>query len=118
MLRDIVMEPNRVEPVEGALFAVNMLVATASGGTYVATLWDWTAAAGLGATVLPCFVGDQNRDLVRIGGIVPELDVDLWLLTHADLRHSARVRAFIDFAGTELSYARNLIEGVAAVEAA
>jgi hypothetical protein len=34
-------------------------------------------------------------------------------LTHADLRHSARVRAFIDFAGSELSCARNLIEGVA-----
>jgi DNA-binding transcriptional LysR family regulator len=76
------------------------------------------AAAGLGATVLPCFVGDRNRGLVRVGGIVPDLDVDLWLLTHADLRHSARVRAFIDFAGAELVYARNLIEGVAAVEAA
>ena len=76
------------------------------------------AAAGLGATVLPCFVGDQNRGLARIGGIIPDLDVDLWLLTHADLRHSARVRAFIDFAGAELSCARDLIEGVAAVEAA
>jgi len=34
MIRDIVMEPNRVDPPEGALFAVNMLVATASGGTF------------------------------------------------------------------------------------
>ena len=76
------------------------------------------AAAGLGATVLPCFVGDRHPDLVRIGGIIPDLDVDLWLLTHADLRHSARVRAFIDFAGAELAYAHDLIEGVAAVQAA
>jgi predicted O-methyltransferase YrrM len=34
MVRDIVMEPNRVAPREGALFAINMLVATASGGTF------------------------------------------------------------------------------------
>jgi len=76
------------------------------------------AVGGVGATVLPCFVGDQNPGLVRIGGVIPDLDVDLWLLTHADLRHSARVRAFIDFAGAELAFARDLIEGVAAVEAA
>jgi SAM-dependent methyltransferase len=34
MIRDVVMEPDRVEPPEGALFAVNMLVVTASGGTF------------------------------------------------------------------------------------
>jgi SAM-dependent methyltransferase len=34
MIRDIVMEPNRVDPLEGALFAVNMLVGTTSGGTF------------------------------------------------------------------------------------
>ena len=61
-----------------------------------------------------CFVGDRHPGLVRVGGVVPDLDVDLWLLTHADLRHSARVRAFIDFAGAELAFARNLIEGVTA----
>ncbi len=34
MIRDVVMEPDRVAPREGALFAVNMLVATTSGGTF------------------------------------------------------------------------------------
>jgi predicted O-methyltransferase YrrM len=34
MIRDVVMEPDRISPPEGALFAVNMLVATASGGTF------------------------------------------------------------------------------------
>ena len=33
-LRDIVMEPNRTHPREGALFAINMLVNTDSGGTF------------------------------------------------------------------------------------
>ncbi|MFZ5830596.1 MAG: methyltransferase [Planctomycetota bacterium] len=33
-IRDIVMEPSRTEPVDGALFAINMLVNTATGGTF------------------------------------------------------------------------------------
>jgi len=33
-LRDIVMDENRVQPVAGALFAVNMLTATEGGGTF------------------------------------------------------------------------------------
>ena len=33
-LRDVVMEPSRTSPREGALFAVNMLVNTDSGGTF------------------------------------------------------------------------------------
>jgi ubiquinone/menaquinone biosynthesis C-methylase UbiE len=33
-LRDVAMEPNRTSPREGALFAVNMLVNTDSGGTF------------------------------------------------------------------------------------
>jgi hypothetical protein len=34
MIRDFVMQSSRIAPPEGALFAVNMLVATASGGTF------------------------------------------------------------------------------------
>ena len=34
VLRDILMEPNRIQPVAGALFALNMLVATEGGGTF------------------------------------------------------------------------------------
>ncbi len=33
-IRDIVMAPCRTEPVQGALFAINMLVNTESGGTF------------------------------------------------------------------------------------
>ncbi|HRZ37703.1 MAG TPA: methyltransferase [Candidatus Paceibacterota bacterium] len=33
-IRDIVMEPNRTRPIAGALFAINMLVATPGGGTF------------------------------------------------------------------------------------
>ncbi|MBU0637729.1 MAG: polyketide synthesis methyltransferase [Planctomycetes bacterium] len=34
MLRDVLMEPARTAPVMGALFAINMLVATEGGGTF------------------------------------------------------------------------------------
>jgi len=34
VIRDVVMEPSHTSPVGGALFAVNMLVATEGGGTY------------------------------------------------------------------------------------
>jgi len=33
-IRDMVMEPDRTRPVAGALFAINMLVATEGGGTF------------------------------------------------------------------------------------
>jgi len=34
VLRDVVMEPTRTRPEAGAMFAINMLVATEGGGTY------------------------------------------------------------------------------------
>ena len=69
------------------------------------------AAQGMGATILPCFIGASEPNLARLGDTLPDLDVDLWLLTHSDLRHSARVRAFMEFAGTELVKQRRRIEG-------
>jgi DNA-binding transcriptional LysR family regulator len=69
------------------------------------------ALQGFGATLLPCFLGDRCRDLTRVGYLLPELDVGLWMLTHSDLRRSARVRAFMDFAGGELTKHRRAIEG-------
>lgn len=33
-IRDVVMQPDKVQPIEGALFAINMLVNTPSGGTF------------------------------------------------------------------------------------
>jgi DNA-binding transcriptional LysR family regulator len=68
-------------------------------------------AAGGGAGLLPCFVGDHRPDLKRIGAPLPELDVDLWILTHPDLRQAARVRAFTDVIGADLAKARKALEG-------
>jgi DNA-binding transcriptional LysR family regulator len=69
------------------------------------------ALQGVGAALLPCFLGDRSPDLVRVGYVLPELDAGLWTLTHADLRRAARVRAFMDFAAAELTKRRREIEG-------
>jgi DNA-binding transcriptional LysR family regulator len=69
------------------------------------------AVQGLGATLLPCFLGDGHAELMRIGSPPPELDMGVWMLTHADLRRSVRVRAFMDFVGAELTKHRRAIEG-------
>lgn len=68
-------------------------------------------AAGAGAGVLPCFVGNGRSDLTRLGEPIAELDLGLWILTHPDLRHSARVRAFTDYVGGELAKLRRVLEG-------
>ncbi|MCC2097965.1 MAG: LysR family transcriptional regulator [Hyphomicrobiales bacterium] len=67
-------------------------------------------AAGLGVAAIPCFIGDQIPGISRTGDLLYFGDA-LWLLTHADLRHSARVRAFMDHAAAELASRKALIEG-------
>ncbi len=47
--------------------------------------------AGLGAAVLPCFIGDAQQTLQRASGAVAWSDC--WLVVHPDLRNVARVRA-------------------------
>lgn len=59
--------------------------------------------AGLGAGVLPCLVGEKHPSLARISDVRQERDFNLWILTHADLRRSARVRSFMRFIKAELT---------------
>ena len=68
------------------------------------------AEAGLGVAILPCFLGDSFPTLTRIAED-PAWQTDLWLLTHPDLRHAARVRALLDFLFAELRSRRDLLAG-------
>lgn len=54
------------------------------------------AAAGAGAAVLPVFAAAQEKGLVRVTDLVPDVSMDLWLLSHPDMRGNARVRALAD----------------------
>ncbi|MES5045910.1 LysR family transcriptional regulator [Rhizobium nepotum] len=52
---------------------------------------------GAGVAGLPCFMGDADPDLVRIGEGLPSFSRDIWLLVHRDLRKTPSVRAVMDF---------------------
>lgn len=67
--------------------------------------------AGIGIGHLPCFVADARPKLIRLAPPEPEFADDLWLLTHRDLRQSARVRALLDFLAAEIAKRKSLIEG-------
>ncbi|MFZ5896270.1 MAG: LysR family transcriptional regulator [Myxococcota bacterium] len=69
------------------------------------------AEAGLGVAALPCYLGDRSSALRRLGRLVPAMASELWVLTHEDLRGTARVRALMDWLVTALAAERDLIEG-------
>jgi len=67
--------------------------------------------SGLGVGAIPCLIGDANPKLRRLADPRPEFSAGLWLLTHPDLRRSARVRVFLDFVAAEIGALRSLVEG-------
>jgi DNA-binding transcriptional LysR family regulator len=70
------------------------------------------AKAGIGLALLPCYLGDEDSDLVRaLPGPVPDLAGELWIVTHADLKRTARVRAFFDIVGEGLAREDSLFSG-------
>lgn len=66
--------------------------------------------ARLGIGMVPCFIGDLRRGVTRVN-FSSENKANLWVLTHPDLKRAARVRAFLDYFGTELMKKRRLVEG-------
>ena len=51
----------------------------------------------MGIGLLFCFMADNEPTLQRVQPMIPELGKDLWILTHPDIRHVARISIFIDF---------------------
>lgn len=74
------------------------------------------ARAGIGLAPLPCGLADLDPDLVRIAPLPDTFTLDLWLLTHEDLRRTARIRAFLDFLAAALAKEAPLLEGRGARE--
>ena len=69
------------------------------------------AAQGLGRAVLPCFLGDPDPRLVRVGEEIREAAQDLWLVTNRDLAGSARVHCVANTVAAAIEAQRDLIEG-------
>ena len=69
-------------------------------------IFNATAAmlrTGIGVGVLPTFMEASHPELVAVSDPIPELAAPIWMLTHPDLRQTARVRAFIQHVGDALT---------------
>lgn len=64
-------------------------------GNSIMTLYV-AARQGFGVAPLPCWLGDNDPGLTQVLPPADEVYTQLWLLTHRDLRHTARVRSFIE----------------------
>lgn len=59
-------------------------------------------AAGIGIGVLPCFRADRLPELIRLSDPMPDMDLQLWALTHPHLRKVVRVQALLGFLREQL----------------
>ncbi len=75
------------------------------------------AKSGIGLGVLPCYLADPEPGLRRVLPPIAELARELWLITHADLRRTARVRAFMELIGEGIRRQRAALEGSTEVSA-
>lgn len=73
-------------PAERVALSVDTLVGMASA-----------VRAGVGVGMLLTLLAADDDQLVRIREPLPQLDTDVWILTHADLKQVPRIRLFTDF---------------------
>ncbi len=66
--------------------------------------------AGVGMAILPCFMADTETSLYRMppGTLIRR---SLWILTHEDMRNTARIRKFISYMADAILKHRDLLEG-------
>lgn len=70
------------------------------------------AKSGIGLALLPCYLGDGEDGVARaLSKPIPELEGELWIVTHADLKGTARVRAFFEIVGAGLAQESRWFEG-------
>lgn len=61
--------------------------------------------AGSGLAILPCAVAADDPLLEQVAALPGTFALDLWLLTHEDLRRTVRIRALMDFLADRLGSA-------------
>jgi DNA-binding transcriptional LysR family regulator len=71
--------------------------------------------SGAGLAPLPMLLGTSEDGLEPVLTSIPELDSKLYLVMHADLQHTPRVRAFCDFVAAEVARLRPRLEGAVKV---
>lgn len=71
----------------------------------------YAVKSGLGLGPLPTALGDEDPDLVRVLGPIPELTRAWRLLTHVDLRRAPRIAAMFDFVAHEKETLKSVLTG-------
>lgn len=71
----------------------------------------YAVKSGIGLGPLPTPIADDQEDLVRVLGPIPELARSWRLLTHPDLRRTPRVSAFFDFIAEERAALKAIFTG-------
>lgn len=69
------------------------------------------AKAGMGLVMIPCFLGDVEPLLQRVSQGLSEPKHDVWILSHSDLRNTARVRTFTRFVAEATKDYLHTLEG-------
>lgn len=70
--------------------------------------------AGLGIAHMPCALGETEPELTRLDLELPSPAWGVWILSHADLRATARIRVCREFLVEVLRQQKHLFEGTAA----
>jgi DNA-binding transcriptional LysR family regulator len=68
--------------------------------------------SNMGATMLPCYIGDTASNLCRLELPLTASTWGIWVLSHADLRATARVRALREFLIDTIEQQKTVIEGL------
>ena len=68
------------------------------------------AINGVGATLLPSFMARAEPGLTLLRRAPGKTSNDIWVLTHANLRQSGRVHAFMEHVAQEVRALRDHLE--------
>ena len=67
----------------------------------------------MGIALLPCLIGDADPNLERLPPGTSISTYDVWLLSHPDLRDTARIRVFREFIAERTAEKSKILAGVA-----
>lgn len=67
--------------------------------------------SGRGMGLLPCYLGDTDPELERVPEVELIHDMQIWVLTHEDIKINPRVRALMDHLYQVFDECRPIIEG-------
>lgn len=98
--------PSAWEPGDGMTMAATPVRFTEMRSQFEA------ARAGMGVSLLPCFLGDADPALTRVPGSPVEHVGDVWLLTHSDTRRTKRVRLLCDTVRTAIQENASRLAGL------